>query len=150
MGTLFAHAGFFDAYVRVAREERILPMLMQPSPEMLTTARAIGIDYAPLARRLHGQGFVLLDRLVTSLQGDTIAERRSRFREFVEGLRPGVTELIVHLARDGEEIRNISYSWRNRVNEHSLFTDPEMRVFLQKQGVKLVGYRPLAALWQRT
>ncbi len=148
MGTLFAHPPFFEVYTRVAQEVGLLPMLMEPSPETLDSARSVGVDYAPLAARLKGQGFTLLSRLSTGLSGDTLEKRRAVFQEFARGLKPGVTELIVHLASDDEEIRHITGNWRNRYNELVLFTDPATRAFLDAEGIKRVGYRELAKLWK--
>jgi len=149
MGTLFSRADFFEAYVRVAKDEGILPMLMEATPEILAEAKELGLDYAGLAKRLRAEGFVLLDRLSTGLKGGTLEERSRAFREFVKGLGPGVTELIVHLAGDDEEIRHVTGNWAARYHELRLVTDPETRAFLKAEGVKLVGYRELAALWAK-
>ena len=150
MGTLFANPRFFEVYTRVAREEKVLPMLMEPSPETLASARRAGVEYGPLAAKLRGAGFVLLNRLSTGLQGNTLEARREEFRSFLRGLKPGVTELIVHLASDDEEIRHITNNWRNRYNELLLFTEPASRDLLKAEGVRTIGYRPLARLWEQT
>lgn len=149
MGTLFADPGFFQAYVRVAKEQDVMPMLPGPTPEILLQARALGLDYLALVKQLQGQGYVVLDRLVTSLEGETYEARKREFGQFVRGLKPGVTELIVHLSGDEEEIRNITGNWGNRYNEYRLFTEPESKALLKEQGVELVGYRKLASLWRK-
>lgn len=149
MGTLFSHPAFFEAYVRVAKEEGLLPMLMEPTPEVLEEARALSLDYKSLVRQLRQAGFVLLDRLNTTLNATPLEARRREFQEFVRGLKPGVTELIVHLSGDDEEIRHVTGNWERRYWEYRLFTDPETRAFLEEQGVKRIGYRPLAALWKK-
>lgn len=148
MGTLFADPQFFAAYVRVAKETGIMPMLPGPTPAIIEEARQLGMDYPPLVRKLKGEGYVFLDVLNTSIQGATYEERQEAFHQFVRGLTPGVTELIVHLAGDDQEIQHITNNWRNRYNEFRLLTAPETRAFLREQHVTLVGYRQLSKLWK--
>ena len=47
------------------------------------------MDYPKLAGKLKGEGYVLLDHLVTGLEGDTYDGRSKAAREFIRGLRPG-------------------------------------------------------------
>jgi chitin disaccharide deacetylase len=148
MGTLFADQGYFEAYVRVAKETGIMPMLPGPTAETLAEAKELGIDYPPLVRKLQSQGFLFLDRLTTGLTGDTYEARQAAFAEFVKGLKPGVTELIVHLAGDDEEIRHVTGNWRNRFNEFRLCTDSATRTLLQREGIRLLSYRELGKLWR--
>ena len=53
-------------------------------------------------------GFVLLDRLVTGVPGGTLDERKESYRQLLRKLKPGVTKLIVHLAKDDPEIRAVT------------------------------------------
>jgi chitin disaccharide deacetylase len=133
MGTLFADPRFFEIYTRVAKETGIIPMLPGPTPEILEEAK----------------GFLILDRLVTTLNARTLPARKEEFRELVRGLRPGVTELIVHLSGDDAEIRHITGNWERRYHDYQIVMDPELKAFVRAQGVQLVGYRPLDALWKR-
>lgn len=148
MGTLFAHPEYFEAYVRVAKECGILPMLPRPTADIADDVKQLGLDYPAVTARLDSEGFILLDRLSTGLTGGTLEERRKSFQEFVRGLRPGVTELICHLSGDDAEIRHVTGNWEARWNELRLFTDADTRAFLKEQGVRSIGYRQLAALWK--
>jgi chitin disaccharide deacetylase len=68
----------------------------------------------------------------------------------LRNLRPGVTELYIHAAKDGEELRQITGSWRDRVAEYELFTrDAEIRAFLEGQGVRRIGYRVIRDLQRK-
>ncbi|MFN3650274.1 MAG: polysaccharide deacetylase family protein [Armatimonadota bacterium] len=148
MGTLFSRPDFFEAYVKVAAETRLMPMLPGPTPEILLEARQLGIDYGKMVERLQAGGFVILDRLVTSLTGSTYEARMTEFEKLVRELKPGVTELIVHLAGNDEEIRHVTGNWEPRYNELRLCTDPAARKLLEREGVKRVSYRDLAPLWK--
>jgi len=149
MGTLFADPRFFEVYTRIGKESGLLPMLMEPSPEINLQAKALGLDYPPLAEKLRAQGFVLLDRLITGATTSGYEERKKQYHEMIRTLRPGVTEIILHLSGDDEEIRAITGSWANRWHELRIFTDPDMKALVQDEKVKLIGYRQLAALWSK-
>jgi hypothetical protein len=65
-------------------------------------------------------------------------------------LKPGVTELYIHAALAGEEMKHVTNSWRERATEHELFTkDPEVRQILESQNVKRIGFRPLRDLQRK-
>jgi len=148
MGTLFADLRYFDAYTRVAREAGLMPMVLAPTPEVLAEARELGTEYIQRAKTLHSQGFVLLDQLSTGLKGGSLEERTDVFKKFVRGLKPGVTELIVHLAGNDDEIQHVTGNWAARFHDYTLCMDPAIRRFLADEGIKLVGYRELQPLWK--
>jgi chitin disaccharide deacetylase len=145
MGTLFT-GPFMGAYTKVAKEFGLLPMLMKATPERIAQGKTLGIDPAAIERDLAPQGYVFLDTLYETVKGDTLEARREFLYNLFRNLKPGVTEVIVHLAVDGEEIRNISYSWQARVNEFLILTDPKTRELLNSLGIKLIGYRDLMKL----
>jgi predicted glycoside hydrolase/deacetylase ChbG (UPF0249 family) len=148
MGTLFADVRYFKAYTRVAREAGLLPMVLAPTPEVLAEAREIGLEYTGLAKKLESEGFVLLDQLSTGLKGNNLAERTEDFKRYVRGLKPGITELIVHLAGNDDEIQHVTGNWAARFHDFTICTDPAIRRFLADEGVKLVGYKDLLPLWK--
>lgn len=149
MGTCFSRPDFFEVYVTLGAEYGILPMLLVPSPRTLEMAKQLGLDYKPIAIKLQQKGFVLIDNLVTGGTGDTLEERRKSYYEIIRNLPPGVNEIILHLSTDDPEIRAITGSWHHRYHEFLIFTDPETRKFIEREGIKLIGYKQLSELWQR-
>lgn len=146
MGTLFSHPDFFAVYVRLSREYGIPAMLPRPTPEQIE--RVDGARWvAEQIQTLESQGYLFLDRLILSLDGDTYEARRESLRSTLRRLEPGVTQLIVHLLDDDPEARHVTGSWHIRYWEMQLFTDPKTRELLAEEGIRLVGYRPLAAAW---
>ncbi len=72
------------------------------------------------------------------------------WRRMLEGLQPGVTELYIHPALAGDEMRHITNSWEERDTEYRLFTEDEgIRALLAQRGVKIIGWRPLRELQRR-
>jgi predicted glycoside hydrolase/deacetylase ChbG (UPF0249 family) len=149
MGTLFSDPGLFEVYVRVSRELGLLPMLMEPTPDILAQAKELGLDYPPLVERLRGQGYLFLTRLITGATVQGYEARKRQYHGMIRALTPGVTEIILHLAGDDEEIRHVTGNWQYRYDEFRIFTDADTRALLTEQRVRLIGYRPLARLWEK-
>jgi chitin disaccharide deacetylase len=150
MGTLFADKRFFDAYIRVAKDVKIVPMIPGPTPDILLQAAGLGLNYTQLTRDLAAKGYVVLDKLTTSLTKKTYEERKAELMQFIRDLKPGVTELIVHLSGDEDEIQHISGSWPTRSIEGRMMLDPEIKAFVAEQKVRPIGYRPLNALFAKS
>ncbi|MCC6445940.1 MAG: polysaccharide deacetylase family protein [Armatimonadetes bacterium] len=148
MGTLFA-GKFYPVYTRTAREMNVMPMLPAPTPEIRALSRQFGIDAEATAAALKKEGFVFIDTLVTGAGGDTLEERRENYYNILRNLKPGVTEIIVHLSMDDEEIRHIANHWQARWNEYRIFTDPKTKDMIDFLGVKLIGYKDLRKLFDR-
>lgn len=69
------------------------------------------------------------------------------WRRMLEDLRPGVTELYIHAAAAGDEMRAITNSWEDRAREYELFTtDQSVRSLLEQKRVRRIGYRALRDL----
>lgn len=150
MGALFADKRFFDAYVRVAKEVGIVPMIPGPTPDIILQAAALGLNYTQLTKDLAAKGYVVLDKLTTSLRKTSYEERKAELMRFIRDLKPGVTELIVHLSGDEDEIRHISGSWPTRSIEGRMMLDPEIKACMTEQKVRSIGYRPLNALFAKS
>jgi predicted glycoside hydrolase/deacetylase ChbG (UPF0249 family) len=138
MGALFASPELFATYVRVARAYR-LPFLalrgdrrVKPQPPLLETD-------------------VLLDTVI--IAGPDVP--RDRWKEFylreIANLKPGVTELIVHLGRDDSELQAVTVNheaygsaWRQR--DTDVVNSPEFKKALADNGVIVITWRDLQKL----
>lgn len=144
MGTLYARPDFFDVYTRLAKEFNVPCML--PKPEGISEAELksypITLD---MLREKQRQGYAMLDRLVTGVPGRNYEERRVSYRNLIAGLTPGVTKLIIHLAKDDAEIRAITNSWEYRWADYQFWTSNEAKDLLAEHNVELYTYRQLAA-----
>lgn len=147
MGALFARSDFLDAYLRASRECRIMAMLPRPTADIAEEITHLGIDYPRLIDRLEREGHVCLDRLSTGLRQNDYAARRDEFYSFLDALKPGVTELIVHLALDDAEIRAVTGSWQARWSDYRILMEPASRRRMEQAGVEQVTYAMLSRLW---
>lgn len=143
MGTLFARPDYFEIYVKLAGEHGVPCML--PRPNEANTADLKGYPVTPeMLREKEQAGVKMLDRLVTGVPGRAPGERRESYLKLIAGLKPGVTKLIIHLAKDDPEIRAITNNWEQRWGDFLFWTSDDARRALEKHEVELYTYRRLA------
>ncbi len=144
MGTLFASEAFFRVYARLSREYGIPAMTLRPGPAARRVMAAHGVHFSEETASLPARyGIPGLDMLYTGVKGKTYEERKAAWFEVLRSLRPGINQIIVHLAGNDPEIQRITHSWRNRWNEFRIFTDPATRALLRERGIRLTGWRTL-------
>jgi predicted glycoside hydrolase/deacetylase ChbG (UPF0249 family) len=142
MGALQYNDAYFQVYRRLAKEFD-LPIRMG-SQETLAAAGG-----GHQRGQLDSDGVVYTDYLIhgSRKQGEPMADY---WKRMLKELKPGVTELYIHAALAGEEMKHVTNSWRERATEHELFTkDPEVRQILESQNVKRIGFRPLRDLQRK-
>lgn len=145
MHALALDARLFEVYVKLAREFD-LPARFLPTQEETRDAQLA---------RFRQEGILTPDRLYPGAiqPGETVADV---WRRVIKGLKPGVSELYIHVALDHPEMQALTgkepmrTGWRDRVEEFRLFaTDPELKKLLEAQGIKLVRWRDLRDLQRR-
>ena len=143
MGTVYASPEFFKAYCKVAREFGIPPMIISPEAEIVQQRLKNDPAMAQLFEifEMLESEFPILDELATGVASVELEQRREEYKEVIRNLKPGVTQIIVHLGLDNPEMQTITSSWLARYNDFRIFTDPEMKRFIEEQGVKLIGWR---------
>jgi predicted glycoside hydrolase/deacetylase ChbG (UPF0249 family) len=140
MRTLYTTRPLFEMLLRVAREERL--------PVMVSREWFAQAPFLPAAL---GPDGLVVDRLL----GADPSVRSERWAEFytdlIKNLKPGVTELIVHLAYDDEEMRAVTLehpdwgaAWRQRDFEY--VTGSGFRQLLKEYNVRLITWREIGKL----
>ena len=142
MGTLYARQDFFEVYTKLAREYGVPCMLPKPSGVNEAELKTYPITLDSV-REKQRQGFAMLDRLVTGVPGRNPAERRESYKTFLANLQPGVTKLIIHLAKDDAEIRAVSNAWEYRWADFLFWTSNEAKDLLAQHNIDLYTYRQL-------
>ncbi|MCU1267815.1 MAG: hypothetical protein JWM21_4133 [Acidobacteria bacterium] len=140
MGTLYQNQALFETLFRVARDNKLL---IRVSKEWFTAA--------PYLPSLLGPDDVVINGVI-SIDPSVTAEGWSRYyTEAIKGLQPGVTEMIVHLAYDDEEMKGVAFGhpnwgseWRQR--DFQFVTSDAFRKVLHENNVKLVTWREIAKL----
>ena len=65
---------------------------------------------------------------------------------YIKSLKPGVTEIYVHAATEGDEIRAITGSASKRIKELEFFTSNQFRELIENEGIIVISYRSLFEL----
>jgi predicted glycoside hydrolase/deacetylase ChbG (UPF0249 family) len=128
----------FEAALRVAHEYKV-PLLV---PIEWTA------EY-PYLKSSTGPGDILVDHIV-SIGAAVPPEKWNDFYvDALKKLQPGVTEFIIHVAYDNEEMQAMTReratwgaAWRQR--DFDFFASPAFRKLLQEQNIRLVTWRELA------
>jgi predicted glycoside hydrolase/deacetylase ChbG (UPF0249 family) len=139
MGVLFSTPELFAVYVKVAHEYK-LPFL------------AVRIPNAPAQLfSILSEKDVILDSVVMATPAVHANEWRDFYVNAVKNLKPGLTEMIVHLGHDDAELQAVTLdhadfgsAWRQR--DYDFVTSPEFKKALEENHVILVKWRDLKKL----
>ena len=138
MGALFTTPALYATFARVARSYR-LPFLATRLPDGTLPP---GVDPAR---------DVVLDTVIVA--GPEVPRDRwaAFYLNVVRALKPGLSEIIVHLGRDDAELRAVTVdheaygsAWRQR--DHDVVNSPEFRKALADHRVVLVRWKDLHKL----
>jgi predicted glycoside hydrolase/deacetylase ChbG (UPF0249 family) len=138
MGALFSTPQLAAVYVKVAHDYHLPFLAVRGNPPGGPQA-----TYAP--------NDVLLDNVI--IAGPEVP--RDKWKEFylnaIAGLKPGLTEMIVHLGHDDAELQAVTVNhepygsaWRQR--DYEVVNSPEFRKALADNHIVLVHWRDLQRL----
>jgi chitin disaccharide deacetylase len=139
MGTLYQTKELFEVFLRVARDEKI--------PARISRAHA----EVPWRAELLRPDDIAIDQII-SIGSDVPAEKWEEwYTDAIRNLKPGVTEIIAHIAYDDAEMRAVAIdhpnwgaAWRQR--DLDFLTSERFRALLRENGVQLIQWRDLAKL----
>ncbi len=142
MGTLYQNQALFETLFRVAHDNKLL---IRVSKEWFAAA--------PFLPSLLGPDDVVVNSVI-SIEPSVTAEGWSKYyADAIKNLQPGITEMIVHLAYDDEEMRGVAFAhpnwgseWRQR--DFQFVTSEAFRKLLLENNVKLVTWREVGRLLQ--
>jgi chitin disaccharide deacetylase len=140
MGTLYQNKTLFEVLLKVARDNK-LPVMI--SKEWYVTA--------PYLPSLLGPDDVVLDRIITIVPSVAKERWADFYTEAIKSIQPGITEIIIHIAYDDEEMKAATIDhpdwgagWRQR--DFDFFTSEKLRQLLREQNIKLITWRELGKL----
>ncbi len=139
MGALFSRPDLFAVYVKVAHEYKLpfLAFIAPTAPPTLTS--------------LLSSKDVVLDSVVIADPSIHVSDWKTFYANAIRDLKPGVTELIVHLGHDDSELRAVTTgfddygaAWRQR--DYDVVTSSEFKKSLEDNHVILIGWSDLKKL----
>lgn len=147
MGTIYADPSFLQTVLKLSEEYDIPFMFFNPTPAMIE--RVGGEDKFPsaLSESMAARGVPLIDSL-PSIGDVPVDQYEEAYKKLIAELKPGVHLLIIHPNLESDESRAITGTHEKRNAEYEIFTNPAMKTFIEKQGVKLIGWKDLLPLWK--
>ncbi len=143
MGTLYQNKTLFEILLRVAREYRL--------PTRISREWFTSFDYLQSILKPED---VIIDRVI-SIEPNVPPENWEKFyTDAIKSIQPGVSEVIIHLAHDDEEMRAATAdhpdwgaAWRQR--DFDFFTSNRFRKLLEENGIKLITWREIGKVQYR-
>src|SRR6266700_4114298 len=134
MGALFSRPDLFAVYVKVAREYK-LPFLAFIAPD---TPRELS--------SVLSSNDVLLNSVLIADPSIHPSDWKTFYASAIKNLKPGITEIIVHLGHDDAELQAVMVdhadygaAWRQR--DYDVVTSPEFKKVLEENHVILVRWK---------
>jgi predicted glycoside hydrolase/deacetylase ChbG (UPF0249 family) len=125
MGTLFSRPDLFAVYVKVAHEYK-LPFLAFIAP-----------NTPPALSTLLSDKDVILNSVLIANPSVRATDWKTFYANAIQNLKPGVTELIVHLGHDDAELQAVTVdhadygaAWRQR--DYDVITSPEFKKAIEE------------------
>jgi chitin disaccharide deacetylase len=141
MGALFSRPDLFAIYVKVAHEYKLpfLAFIAPDTPKDLSSVLS--------------SSDILLNSVVIADPSVGAGNWRTFYSNAIKNLKPGVTEIIVHLGHDDAELQAVMVdhsdygaAWRQR--DYDVVTSPEFQKSLEENHVILIHWRDLKKLLQ--
>lgn len=143
MGTYQYSPDYMRIYLQLA-EEFDLPARM-PSQSTLENMGA-----PPFRDICREKGIIHPDYFIHEEFRDYKTENVEEFwTNYIKNLNPGVTEILIHAAAEGDEIRAITGSAPKRIKELEFFTGDKLKQLIREEGIIVIGYRPLFELQRK-
>ena len=157
MGTLFATPGFLERYLKVGMQEQIPVMFpgghntsIQANDKMDAERFAMT---QKVGKQLWDAGLPVLDDLENNSYGWKGPEngdksekalqkyKTAKYIDAIGKLKPGLTMIIMHCTIHSEIFPNISDSWPTREGDLMAMIDPELKKYIEKEGIILTTWR---------
>ena len=141
MGSLFTTPELIATYVKVAHDYHL--------PFLAVKGSALAAPQAGLTNR-----DILLDAVIIASPEVPRDQWKEFYLKSIAGLKPGLTEMIVHLGHDDSELQAVTVNhepygsaWRQR--DYNVVTSPEFKKALRDNHVILVTWKELGKLAQQ-
>lgn len=157
MGTLFATDDFLGRYLKLGMTEKIPVMFPGGHNTIVQQQEKVVGDRLAMTRMVGKQlwdtGLPVLDDLENSSygwkgpeNGDKSKEALQKYKtakyiQALKNLQPGLTMVIMHCTQNSEIFPHISDSWPTRQGDLLAMIDPELKKYIEKEGIILTTWR---------
>lgn len=146
MGTIMSPL-FIQSYIQAASSRLLpsmLPRLDAQGIEMMGVGEQERVMYTPIMQALESMGLPMLDGLLAMpLNEPSQSTQMEIAKELLGNLPEGITHFVLHPSIDTPELRAIAPDWESRVANYNVFMSDELKMFIEKEDIRLIGYRPI-------
>lgn len=150
MGTVI-HPKFAQSYVQLALQHRLpamIPRMDASQIEQMGMDPATAAAQAAFIQQLEEQGLPMIDHVV-GMPLDQPKGQVEIAKNLLGELPAGITHFILHPAADTPELRALAPDWASRVANYRTFLSEELREFIHRAGIQVIGYRALRNILHR-
>lgn len=146
MGTIMSPL-FIQSYIQSAAS-RLLPSMLPRTDaqglEMMGTSAEELQAYAPIMQQLETMGLPMVNGLLSMpLNEPSEITQMEMAKDILGNLPVGITHFVLHPSLDTTELRSIAPDWESRVANYNVFMSDELKIFLEREDFKLIGYRQI-------
>lgn len=146
MGTIMSPL-FIQSYIQAGAGRlvpNLLPHMDAKGIEMTGVSAEEMIAYGPIIQQLESMGLPLVDGLLGMPLNEPDERTQMQLaKELLGNLPVGITHFILHPSIDTVELRSITKDWESRVANYNVFMSDELKMFLESEDIKLIGYRAI-------
>jgi predicted glycoside hydrolase/deacetylase ChbG (UPF0249 family) len=138
-----SHPKFIQGYIQLITKYQLPPLIPHGDAEAY---QSFGVDestyelIAAMTTYLEGQGIPMVD-FAMGLPLEDARDQLTVAKKMVSDLKPGLTHFLLHPSIDTPELRAITPDWESRVANYKTFLSDEFKQHLEREGIKLIGYR---------
>ena len=110
---------------------------------------ALRVASQPFIDRVQRQGLPTADHELLDSFGVGIEDKSARYADMLRELPAGLSEWAVHPSLGSAESQAIDPAgWQVRRTDFDFLSSPRAREIIQREGIELISYEPLQAVWQ--
>ena len=145
MGSV-VHPKFLRIYLKLADEYGVPAFLPNITRQRLEQLREdeMANEYLELLEKIDTDKVPTLDEIIIDTLID-LDDKKAFYRELIDGIKPGLTHLLFHAAKQGDELNAIADTHASRNADYLAFSDPGLKAYIDAAGISHIGYRELRA-----
>lgn len=150
MGTIMSPL-FIQSYIQAAASRLLPNMLPRTDAKGM---EIMGIDanalqvYEPIMQLLLSMGVPMLEGLISMPLNEPNGQMETA-KDLLGNLPIGITHFILHPSLDTAELRSIAPDWESRVANYNTFMSDELKKFIEREDIRLIGYRQVRDAMRR-
>ncbi|MBT3383300.1 MAG: ChbG/HpnK family deacetylase [Prolixibacteraceae bacterium] len=151
MGTLYGHPSFVAAFLKVAQEYKIPANAIDLSnPEVVAVFREQGYPITDdVIELVNKYTLPKVDFFTSAPNAKSYEEKVDNFKQLINQLKPGITEIIFHPSVETENLKSITGSWQQRVWEAKIFADADLIQFFKDEGIIFTNWKEMMARFEK-